>query len=178
MDTREAIKAEFMKEYAQKDFRLITVKALCAATPVARTTFYSYFDNTDDVCREVENDLIKGLLKVSRNVSSGNMPDMDFNRFMDEIERYIKDNWTNIYAFLVRQLNLRFIRKWKNAIVVNFRKRYPKKQSNRNYDAIAEMLASSVISAYTYWMEHPDTCDTKEIKPLLHKVLNSPVAAL
>lgn len=29
MDTREAIKAEFMKEYAQKDFRLITVKALC-----------------------------------------------------------------------------------------------------------------------------------------------------
>ena len=86
MDTREAIKAEFMKEYAQKDFRLITVKALCAATPVARTTFYSYFDNTDDVCREVENDLIKGLLKVSRNVSSGNMPDMYFNRFMDEIE--------------------------------------------------------------------------------------------
>ncbi|WP_207727455.1 TetR/AcrR family transcriptional regulator [Clostridium vitabionis] len=96
MDTKEAIKAQFMKMYAQKDFQVITVKALCAATPVARTTFYSYFDNTDDVRCEVENDLIKGLLKVSQDVSSGNLPDMDFSRFMDEIEGYIKDNWTYI----------------------------------------------------------------------------------
>ncbi|WP_207727454.1 hypothetical protein [Clostridium vitabionis] len=61
---------------------------------------------------------------------------------------------------------------------MNFRKRYPQKRCFGNYDAIAEILASSVISAYTYWMEHPDTCDTKEIKPLLHKVLNSLVAEL
>ncbi len=178
MDTKEAIKAQFMKEYIQKDFPVITVKALCAATPVARTTFYSYYDNTDDVRCEVEDDLIKGLLKVSEEVSSGNLPDMDFSRFMDETEGYIKDNWTYIYAFLVRQPNLRFIRKWKDAIIMNFRKRYPQKQFISNYDAISEMLASSVISAYTYWMEHPDTCSTKEIKPLLHKVLDSLVDAL
>lgn len=178
MDTKEAIKAQFMKEYAQKDFQVITVKALCAATPVARTTFYSYYDNTDDVRSEVEDDLIKGLLKVSEDVSFGNLPDMDFSRFMDEIEEYIKDNWTYIYAFLVRQPNLRFMWKWKDAIIMNFRKRYPQKQCISNYDAIVEIMASSVISAYTYWMEHPDTCGTKEIKPLLHKVLDSLVAAL
>ena len=48
MDSRSAIKIQFMKEYARKDFPTITVKALCASTPVARTTFYSYFNNTDD----------------------------------------------------------------------------------------------------------------------------------
>ncbi|MCI1655124.1 MAG: TetR/AcrR family transcriptional regulator [Lachnospiraceae bacterium] len=110
-----------MKEYDKKDIQGITVKALCAATPVARTTFYTYFDNTDDVRCEVENDLIKGLLKVSQDISSGNLTDMDFSQFMDETEGYIKDNWTYIYAFLVRQPNLRFIRKWKDAIIMNFR---------------------------------------------------------
>jgi hypothetical protein len=65
-----------------------------------------------------------------------------------------------------------------DAILMNFRKRYPQKQLISNYDAIAEILASSVISAYTYWMEHPDTCSTKDIKPLLHKMLDSLVAAL
>lgn len=178
METKEAIKAQFMKEYAQKDFPVITVKALCAETPVARTTFYSYYSNTDDVRCEVEDDLIGGLLKVSEDVSSGNFPDMDFSRFMDETEGYIKSNWTYFYDFLVLQPNLRFIRKWKDAIKKNFRRRYPQKQHVKNYDAIAEMLSSSVISAYTYWMEHPDTCSTKELKPLLHKVLDSLITAL
>ena len=45
MDTKESIKRQFMKEYSNKVFSLITVKGLCAATPVARTTFYSYYDN-------------------------------------------------------------------------------------------------------------------------------------
>ncbi len=33
MDTKEAIKAQFMSEYARKAFSEITVKGLCAATP-------------------------------------------------------------------------------------------------------------------------------------------------
>ena len=62
-----------MKEYARKDFTAITVKALCASTPVARTTFYSYFNNTDDVRCEIEDELIRGLLAVSEKVSGGDM---------------------------------------------------------------------------------------------------------
>ena len=109
MDTKEAYKAQFMKEYDKKDIQGITVKALCAATPVARTTFYSYYDNTGDVRCEVENDLIRGLLKVSQDISSGNLTDMDFSRFMDEIEGYIKDNWTYIYALPSRTIGTAFL---------------------------------------------------------------------
>ena len=60
MNAREAIKNQFMKEYVCRDFTTITVKGLCAATPVARSTFYSYFNNTDDVKEEIENELIDG----------------------------------------------------------------------------------------------------------------------
>ncbi len=61
---------------------------------------------------------------------------------------------------------------------MNFRRRYPEKQQLNNYDAIAEIVASSVISIYTYWMENPDTTSVKEIKPLLHKLLDSLVSFL
>ena len=47
VDTKGAIRQQFMKEYGKKDFAAITVKELCAGTPVARTTFYSYYNNTD-----------------------------------------------------------------------------------------------------------------------------------
>ena len=37
MDTREAIRSEFMCAYARERLDHITVKSLCAAVPVART---------------------------------------------------------------------------------------------------------------------------------------------
>lgn len=178
MDTKEAIKKQFMDEYTAKEYSLITVKGLCAATPVARTTFYSYFDNTDEVKNSVEDDLINGLIAVAERVSDGDMPGMDFDVFMNETERYIKEQWTYIYAFLVKQPNLRFIRKWKDAIKYNFRRRYPEKQKGKNYEAIAEIMASAVVSGYTYWMENPDTNSTDEIKPILKNLLESLVLSM
>ena len=71
MDTKEIIKAQFMEEYAKKEFSRITVKGLCAAAPVARTTFYAYFDNTDEVKAAVEEDLIGGLMEIAERESGG-----------------------------------------------------------------------------------------------------------
>lgn len=173
MDAKQAIKAQFMREYGRKDFASITVKALCGATPVARTTFYSYFDNTDDVRGEIEDSLIGGLLAVAQTVSGGDLQHMDFDTFMDATERYIKEHWSDIHAFLVRQPNLRFIRKWKDAIKGNLNRRYPDMQRFAGANAVAKIAASSMISAYTYWMEHPDTQDTAVIKPLIRKVLDA-----
>ena len=178
MDTKDAIKQQFMKEYGQKDFAAITVKELCARTPVARTTFYSYYNNTDEVRCEIEDSLISGLLAVAEKISAGSFPDMDMEMFMDETENYIKEHWTYIYAFLVKQPNLRFIRKWKDAIRQNFSRRYPNKQYAKNYDAIAEIMASSMISGYTWWMEHPDTFNIEEMKRLIGKLLESLVSSL
>lgn len=61
MDTREAIRREFMRTYARERVDRITVKGLCASVPVARTTFYAHYRNVDDVLVEVEDGLLAGL---------------------------------------------------------------------------------------------------------------------
>ena len=177
MDTKEAIKTQFMKEYMGKDFSQITVKGLCGSAPVARTTFYSYFENTSDVLEAVEDDLVKGLAEVPVKVSGGNLKEMDFHVFLEELEKYIKENWTYIYAFLVTQPDLKFMRKWKDAIKVNFRKRYPSVKETADYEAVAEIAASSVLSAYTYWMEHPDGIGLVEFEPLIIRLMKSLTSA-
>ncbi len=53
---------------------------------------------------------------------------------------------------------------WKHTIKANFRKRYSDKQQVKNHDVIAKILASTMINAYTYWMEHPDAIGTSEMK--------------
>lgn len=78
MNAKSRIKMQFMKEYSHRDFALITVKELCASVAVARTTFYSYYNNTDEVLSEIEDELIHGLLSISDQVSLGNYQEMDF----------------------------------------------------------------------------------------------------
>lgn len=177
MDTKDAIKRQFMKEYAKKSFSSISVKGLCASTPVARTTFYTYFNNMDEVLESVENEILDGLRMMTDSISKGNLSDMDFSQYMDAVELYIKDHWDIIYAFLVVQPNSRFIRKWKDAIQLNFQRRYPDKRNIANYDVISELIASSIITIYTYWMEHPDR-GTDQMKPLIQDLLNSLIAII
>ena len=109
MDTREAISREFMRAYARKRLDRITVKGLCAAVPVARTTFYAHNRNVDDVLAEVEDRLLAGLADVTKHVSGGDLPSMDFAAFLDETFGFIKSNWSDFRALLVDQPDLRFV---------------------------------------------------------------------
>ena len=117
----KAIRNEFMEIYARERTDHITVKALCAAVPVARTTFYARYRNVDDVLDEVEDGLLSGLAEVTERISGGDLPTMDFGPFLDETLGFIKANWTDFHALLVDQPDLRFIAKWKDAIKANLR---------------------------------------------------------
>lgn len=173
-DTKTAIKREFIREYAKRKYDRITIKELCAETPVARTTFYSYYDNIDSVLAEMEDEIISGLKDVAKDLSEGDIQGMDFTEFFDRTMEYVKSRWSEIYALLIIQPDLRFIYKWKNAIKLHFRLRHPSKVSISNYDLISEVVASGVIGAYRYWMQNPDRVDSEA----LNKVTTTALAAV
>lgn len=177
-ETIESIQTSFMALYEKQKFEKITVKELCANTPVARTTFYAYYNNTDDVKNEIEDRIIDGLRQVTDTISQGNIPEMDFIKFLDATQAYIEANWTWIYAFMVTQVNQRFIDKWKAAICDNFKKRYPQKQSIRNYDLISEVVASATMGAYIYWMKFPDKVKKEDMKEVIKNALDSLIQVL
>lgn len=178
MDTKASIKNSFIKLYSQKDFLQISVSELCAMTPVARTTFYAYYDNIDSIRTEIEDELIGSLMEITDSVSQGNLSEMNFNAFLNETERYIKQHWSSFSAFLIQQPNIRFINKWKASIKHNFSRRYPEKVQIKNYDLIAEMVASAVIGAYSFWMTEPEKVSTEELKDMITNVLNAVVNTL
>jgi AcrR family transcriptional regulator len=124
-DTETTIKAAFMREYEKKDFDRINVKELCANVPVARTTFYAHYGNTDDVKAQEEDDLISTFEAVTKRASDDDIAGMDFSAYLRQLAPVIKEHWSEVRAFLVTQPNLRFIEKWKGSIKGNFKRRYP-----------------------------------------------------
>lgn len=163
MNTKEAIKAEFMKEYETKNEYEISVKELCANTPVARTTFYSYYSNLDEVKEEIENELIDRLEEVAPARFNGDYENMDFRAYLMEIQKVIKDHWSYFYIFLIRQPDLRFIGKWKESIKTNFLRKYPEKRKIRNHELITDMVGAATIDGYMFWMRHPDAVSVEDM---------------
>ena len=178
MDTRAAIRAGFMHIYERERVDRITVKGLCAAVPVARTTFYAHYRNVDDVLLEVEDGLLAGLAEITERVSGGDLPNMDFGAFMGETFGFIKANWRDFRALLVVQPDARFVAKWKDAVKANFARRYPEARMRQNWDLVAEMAASAVIGAYTWWMENPDARGIEEAKRQIERVTAAIVSSL
>lgn len=65
MMTKDEIKMEFLKLYTEQGYDKINIKELCARIPIARTTFYTYYSNVDEVKSEIEDEVIAQLVKTS-----------------------------------------------------------------------------------------------------------------
>lgn len=172
MRTKTAIEETFLKIYAEKDFSKITVKALCAEVPVARTTFYAYYQNTDEVLLAIEDHLIGGLRKVAADVSGGDLKTMDFDHFLDQTMAYIKAHWDAFFALIVAQPDRRFEEKFKAAVKLHFAMRYPGKERVANYDLITEIMASAVLGGYRYWLSHPKVMQAAGFKRVIIQTLD------
>lgn len=171
--TKQAIRAAFITLYRRKPFDKMSVKELCIQTPVARTTFYEYYENLGTLKAEIEDERIGGILEIAKATAGSSFAEMDLKVFFSQTLDYIKSHWEENYAFLVAQPNLAYIAKWKDAIKYHFRLRFPEKDAVPNHGLILEVIASAVIGAYIYWMEHPDEIDTEKLADISVQMLGA-----
>ena len=172
-ETKCAIQSAFIMLYRRQPVNQISVKGLCAQVPIARTTFYEYYSNLAELKCEIEDQMIDGLFEIAATISKGDFMQMDLAVFFEQIFEYIKAHWEVNYAFLVCQPNLSYIEKWKKAIKCHFTLRFPEKRSIPNYGLIQEVIASSVIGAYTYWMEHPEEVESEKLVKISVQMLSA-----
>lgn len=171
-NTKAAIHDAFLKLYRSKPYEKISVKELCTTAHVARTTFYSYYDNLNDLKEEIECALVDKILQTAKDMAGDDMKNMDCAAFFEQTLNYICENGDYNYALLVAQPSLSYIEKWKDGIKLHFQKRFPEKVNMPNYDVIAEVIASGILSAYIYWMKHPDSLNAEKITKLAVKILD------
>lgn len=161
--TQDAIKDVFIKIYRKKGMNGITVKNLCQEVPIARTTFYAYYENIDDVLVEIEDEFVNKTKLLANTMSGGNIEKLNFSDFFDAVMEHIRENWDTVEALLVLHPDIRFMGKWKEAIKYHFKMRFPDKTMVTNYNLIAEVIACSVLGGYVHWMKHPDEVDIKAL---------------
>lgn len=173
-ETKMAIQTAFLTLYKRKDFQRITVKELCAEIPIARTTFYSYYQNSSEVIEDIENCIITDLLYINSSFRDLDIVDDDSLDFFKDTLEYISTRQDVFLALLIKQPDVSFINKWKNCIKYNFYERYLRNKSNAiNVELAMEMIASAALGSYIYWVGNTDNIETKEVNKLVLMMINS-----
>lgn len=178
MNTKESIQKTFIKLYSKMEYDRITIKELCIQTPVARTTFYSYYSNIDELKSDIEMSFLNGLRDLVLHFQEKEPEFIDLHEFLRCSMVYIENNWETVSAFLVTQPDPCFIDKWKSYIKEHFQKHYSQKQYNDNFKLISEMIASSAIDCYRYWMQNKAEVNDEKLFQMVQTMINSIVPAL
>lgn len=178
LNTKESIQKTFIRLYSKKDYNRITIKELCAQTPVARTTFYSYYSNIDELKSDIEMSFLNGLRNLVFHFQKQDLEFIDLHEFLKCSMAYIENNWETVYALLVIRPDICFIDKWKSYIKEHFEIHYSKKQYKDNYELVSEMIASSAIDCYRYWMQNRDEVNDEKLFQMIQAMINSIVSAM
>lgn len=169
-DTQLSIYATFIKLWHEVGYEKIRIAAICAQTPVARSTFYSYYDSLDDLKDQLEDYYINQLIQVNQPLFDKVISDPRDIDFIQVTLACIDKDQPVYQAFLVDQLNTSFIDKWKAAIKKHFEKILPK---SINRELTLELIASAVVTTVTFLLKYPETqLSYSELQNLVFRVLD------
>lgn len=151
----------------------LTVKELCRHAFIARSTFYVYYQNTDEILLEIENSLIAALVQQNDQIMNRTLREEEDLQFFTQTLDFIGQNKVLFYTLLVANPDCRFIEKWKDAIKYHLWERLFRDRTANNASLILELAASAVISGYTYWLKHPSEVQVSGICQIISTILKA-----
>lgn len=165
-DTRDIIRDTFMQLYNQHGWEKLSVKLVCNEAHISRTTFYAYYDGMDSVLREIENQIIEDLFQINESfkiTSFSAYQKGDPFPFFEQTLDYIQQHMTYFQA-LLKWMEPYFISRWRTMIKHHFQEKFRLDHVGLKHpELVSEMIAASVIGAYSYWVLHPDEITAKEV---------------
>ncbi len=170
-NAQKELQKNFIQLNQKKEMYDISVKELCLHTKVARSTFYSYYNNVVELKEEIENQMVCSLIRLNQNVISLSTDEQIEGDFFLTTREYILENREAFQCFLISEPNISFLTKWKEAIKYHFWERLFKHRDQPNSQLILELIATQAITIFSFWLEHPEEVDTKRINQLFLETL-------
>lgn len=170
---REALQHALVSLLLEKSFARVGVKELCTRAHVARSTFYAYYGNTDDLLAEVEDEHVRAINALNAPVADPQVDEVEDMRFYAKTLIYVTGNEDDFRALLVTNPDVRFMNKWKDAIKGHLRARR-RAAGRRPLSALSEeVTASAVVSAFPFMLEHPDAASPDDAYVIIAKALSA-----
>ena len=155
-ETKKHIFNTFLSLLKESSIEKITVNALCSAAGIAKSTFYSYFEDKYSVLDGIENEMLGRLADVNAHLE-----DVDINLVLNgsplpqatETIDYILANLEAFRIILGPHGDSRFESRWRRNIADSFKNRFIKEKGDpKSADLACSIFASTLIGIYTHFI--------------------------
>lgn len=153
-DTKLDIHKAYARVWTQVPFYKIKVKMICEETPIGRSTFYSYYDNIEDLRNEVEDRLLYFLVTLNQKHFEKEITSPESLTFVSTTLEFVKQEEVFFRAFLIDQLNTDFISKWRQAIIEHLKIILDSRIEN--LDLKLEVISTACITLIGEVLKKPD----------------------
>ena len=164
METARHIRFVFITLYAKGGINNISVNTLCKECGIAKSTFYTYYEDKYQVLEAVERELLDGLRSICFDLSDCDMTDVlsgiPLEKAHDTIH-FIQNNADAFRALLGKYGDPQFVYRWKKDIHDSFMERFQTEKGNARSAGIAcTIFSASLVGLYTHLLfDMPDVTE-------------------
>lgn len=170
---QEALQKALLTALETKKLEEIPVRTLCTKAKIARSSFYAHYDNTDEILGEIEDQLVEEISDLDENIVDVDRKTKgDFTYFAGILD-FTNDNADTLRTLLIKNYDHRLVEKWKKAIKAHFWDRLHLAQVTVKQDMIFEMVSSGVISAFIYYLNHPNKVEADDIYQITAELIQN-----
>lgn len=179
--TRRQLREQLARLMETKSVREITVKELCEACDINRSTFYLHYKDVYDLLHSVEDEIWQGFRSVLWPVfAEGRVSEQVIGPGLQAAFCYLGENADMCRVLLCRGGDMEFVQQVENLVREFVREQYRKTkgQENEHYDYAFTYIATGCIGVLRQWLEQGMPQTPQQIAALLEKIMREGVLAL
>lgn len=184
--TKQKLRDALMELYGQYEFQKISVSMLCAEAGLHRSTFYLYYNNTNELLREIENRILKEIQKYVNVVN-----DFDFRGDSRSFQEIFDQTAPRMLKFYNWQFSMRnyinpllgdygdpyFKQRYEQIIhdnIISSARTFKLKYADRPY--IVKYIVGGVLRTNMEWLRNNDISAEELMDIQRRMVFNNPFA--
>lgn len=164
--TKENFQLAFLELCEAKPIKHITVKEITEKSGYNRSTFYQYFNDTNDVLNQVEESVLSTVEKYFQNIT-----DVTSENMVQRIADLYDTQGNSIVLLLGENGDPTFSSKLKNVVRRYVSDIFHIYTSNLKVECVFEFVTSGILAAITHWYKNERKMSTQEIVSIIRPIL-------
>jgi AcrR family transcriptional regulator len=153
-----ALKSTLIELMKTKSILRITVKEICDAADIGRSTFYAHYESQYDLLEHIEMDCMAAFEeKLTMNQPLRKYTIQEITRIFEKMLQFIVDNSNSIQVLLSENGEIDFHRKFICRLTSYFRnakKHYAKDIDERTSECYSVFFVNGAIALIQHWLKN------------------------
>lgn len=174
-ETQRYIRKVFLSLYTKNGLDGVAVNELCRQAGIAKSTFYSYYDDKYSVLEAIEDELLEGLEEINKDRSQQYMNSVIAGKGLSEaplIAQFLKDHLEEFRAIMGPKGDVSFETRWRAQITEKVRDIFAKENKViKKTELACAIFTSSLMGVFRYLIFVDQNIPTDVISAVIEKTL-------